>query len=111
MIDEIAVPDGLEQSVGKAERQDVLRRLLAEKMIDAKDLVLAEHLVQPRVERDRAREIGAERLFHDDARALDQTGIAQQTHRRQSRVRRNAQIVKPAALLAERLLRLDRLPP
>ena len=72
VVDEVAVPDRLEQAVGEAERQDVLRRLLAEEMVDAENLLLGEHLVQLGVERHRAGEIGAERLFHDDARALDQ---------------------------------------
>ena len=47
MVDEIAVPDRLEQAVGEAEREDVLRRLLAEEMVDAENLVLGEHLMQP----------------------------------------------------------------
>ena len=33
-----------------------------------------------RVERAGAREVGAERLFHDDARALDEAGLAQHAH-------------------------------
>ena len=74
MVDEIAVPDRLEQAVGEAEGEDVLRRLLAEEMVDAEDLVLGEHLVQLGVERDRALEIGAERLFHDDPRSLGEIG-------------------------------------
>ena len=55
VVDEVAVPDRLEQSVGKAEREDVLRRLLAQEVIDAEDLVLGEHLVQLGVQRHRAR--------------------------------------------------------
>ena len=35
VIDEVAVPDRLEQPVGEAECEDVLRRLLAEEVIDA----------------------------------------------------------------------------
>ena len=50
VIDEVAIPDRLEQAVGEAERQDVLRRLLAEEVIDAEDLLLGEHLVQLGVE-------------------------------------------------------------
>ena len=46
VVDEVAVPDRLEQAVGEAERQDVLRRLLAEEMVDAEDLLFGEHLVQ-----------------------------------------------------------------
>jgi hypothetical protein len=40
MVDEVAVPDRLEQAIGKAERQDVLGRFLAEKVVDAENPVL-----------------------------------------------------------------------
>ena len=104
MVDEVAVPDRLEQAVGEAEREDVLRRLLAEEMVDAVDLLLGEDLVQPRIERDGALQVGAEGLLHDDARALDQAGRTQQAHRRQRRARGHAQVVQPAALGAQVLL-------
>ena len=48
VVDEVAVPDRLEQAVAEAEGQNVLRRLLAEEMVDAEDLVLGEDLVQLR---------------------------------------------------------------
>ena len=35
MIDEIAVPDRLEQAIGEPKGEDVLRRLLAQEMVDA----------------------------------------------------------------------------
>ncbi len=41
VVDEVAVPDRLEQPVGEAERQDVLRRLLAQEVVDAEDLLSA----------------------------------------------------------------------
>ena len=44
--DVVAVPDRLEQPVGEPQRQDVLRRLLAEEVIDPVDRLLVEHLVQ-----------------------------------------------------------------
>ena len=110
VVDEIAVPDRLEQAVAEAEGEDVLRRLLAEEMVDAEDLVLGEHFVQRVVERDRALEIGAERLFHNDARALGEIGLAQHLDRRQRGVRRHAHVVDALGLLVEGLLRLlDRL--
>jgi hypothetical protein len=34
VIDEVAVPDRLEQAVGEAEGENVLRRLLAEEVVD-----------------------------------------------------------------------------
>ena len=70
VVDEVAVPDRLEQAVGEAERQDVLRRFLAEEMVDAEDLLLGEDLMQLGVQRHRAGQIGAEGLFHDDAAVL-----------------------------------------
>ena len=72
-------------------------------MVDAKNLFLGEDFVQFSVERHGAFEVGAERLLHDDARVLDEFGFAQQTHRRERRVGRHAQIVNPAAITAERL--------
>ncbi len=46
VIDEIAIPDRLEQSIRKAERENILRGFLAEKMIDPVDLFLVEYFVQ-----------------------------------------------------------------
>ena len=46
VVDVVAVPDRLEQTVGEAEGEDVLRRLLAEEVVDAEDLALVERLVQ-----------------------------------------------------------------
>ena len=77
VVDVVAVPDRLEEAVGEAERQDVLRRLLAEEVVDPEDLLLVEHLVQLGVERDGRGEVGAERLLHDDPAALDQAGVAE----------------------------------
>jgi hypothetical protein len=42
VVDVVAVPHRLEQEVGEAEREDVLHRLLAEVVVDAEDLRLAE---------------------------------------------------------------------
>ena len=104
MIDEIAVPDRLEQAVAKPKGEDVLRRLLAEEVVDAEDLLLGEHLVQRVVERDRAFEIGAERLFHNDARSPGELSLAQHLDRRQRGIRRHAHIVDALGLLGEGLL-------
>ena len=48
VVDEVAVPQRLDQGVGEAEHQQVLHRLLAEVVIDAVDLLLVEMLVQQR---------------------------------------------------------------
>ena len=67
MVDVVAVPDRLEDAVGKAQHHDVLDRLLAEEMIHPIDLRLRQHLEDPRIQRAGRGEIVAERLFDDDA--------------------------------------------
>ena len=79
MIDEVAVPDRLEEPVGEAEGEDILGRLLAEEMVDAEDLLFREHLMELRVQRHGACEVCAEGLLHDDARALDEAGLSEQS--------------------------------
>ena len=107
----LAVPDGLEQSVGEAEGQDVLGRLLAQEVVDPEDLVVVEDLV------DHARSaagplgrsvpngfsmmIRARSVSPASPRVLDH-GVGG--------VGRNAQVVQPPGLAAERRLGvLDRL--
>ena len=51
MVDEIAVPDRLEQPVGETEGKDVLRRFLAEEVVDPEDLVFGEDLMQFGIQR------------------------------------------------------------
>ena len=62
-----APPERLEELVGKAQRQDVVDRLLAEEVVDAKDLGLIEVVVDLRVELPRRVEVGAKGLLTDDA--------------------------------------------
>src|ERR1700722_1322540 len=57
VVDEIAVPDRLEQAIRETKGEDVLSRLLAEEMIDPEDLFLAEDLVQVRIQRHGAWQI------------------------------------------------------
>src|SRR5208283_1101609 len=59
VVDEIAVPDRLEQPVGEAEGEDVLRRLLAEEMVDAEYLFVFEDLADRRIETPRTGQVGA----------------------------------------------------
>ena len=102
VVDEVAAPDRLEQAVGESEGENVLRRLLAEEMVDPEDLLLGKNLVQLGVERHRALEIGAERFFHDDARTLGESRFVEHPHRRQRRARRHAGVVDELVGLAER---------
>ncbi len=65
LIDVVAIPQRLEHAVGEAKRQHVLDGLLAEVVVDAKDLRLVEHAQDPRVELVRLLQRGTERLLDD----------------------------------------------
>ena len=108
--DEVAVPDRLEQSVGEPEREDVLRRLLAEEVVDPEDPLLGEDLVQVAFSATalarsvpngfsmmiRAR---STRLASPSIRTTDSAAL-----------RRHAQVVQPPGLARRTCLRLlDRL--
>src|SRR5579864_7297300 len=90
VVDEVAVPDRLEQSVCEAEGEDVLNRLLAQKVIDAEDLLLRKYLMQTLIEIDGTRKVRAERLLHHDARVGDEIRLSEQVHGRERRVRWHA---------------------
>ena len=101
VVDEVAVPDRLEQAVGETERQDVLRGLLAQEVVDAEDLSLAEGLVHEVVEFDRAGKVGAERLLHHHPGALDQLGVAQHRDDGTGGLRRDRKVVQPQRFRSE----------
>ena len=67
VVDEVAIPQGLDQGVGEAENQQVLHRLLAEKVIDTVDLLLAKMLVQQLVQHPRRFDVFAKRFFDHHA--------------------------------------------
>ena len=112
VVDVIAVPDRLEQSVGEAEGEDVLGRLLAEEMVDAEDLILIERLVQLLVERDGTGQIRAEGLLHDDSAALDQARLADHVDCGEGRLGRDGEVVQPQLVGAgQHVLRAAHPPP
>ena len=104
VVDVVAVPDRLEQSVGEPEGQDVQRGLLPQEVVDAEDLLLGEGRMERGVERLRAAEVGAERFLDDDPRALGEARLAERVHDIVGRARRDAQVVQPAGLAAELVL-------
>ncbi len=67
VVDEARAPDGLEDGVGEAQDHQIFDGLLAEIMVDAKDLAFVEMAGQLAVDLDRAGEVAADRLFDDDA--------------------------------------------
>ena len=68
VVDELAVPDRLEDPVREAEREQVLDRLLAEVVVDPEDLALLEVAVDLVVQARALAPVGAERLLDDHAR-------------------------------------------
>src|SRR6516164_8500264 len=70
MIDVPAIPDRLEQSVGKAQRHHVLHRFLTQEMVDSINLILAKRPEDFGVERFCRSEVMAERLLDDDPAPL-----------------------------------------
>ena len=90
MVDKVAVPNRLKQPIGKAEGENILRWLLAEKMVDPEDLIFGKHLVQLAVQLHGRLQIDAERLFHDDTRTRHQPCVSQQSHGGQGRRRWHA---------------------
>ena len=104
MVDEVSIPDRLEEAIGETKGQDVLSRLLAQEMIDTKNLLFGEDFMQLGVQPDRAFKVGAERLLHYDPRAVHKIGVPKQAHRGQGGLGRHAEIMQPAALAPKRQL-------
>ena len=67
MINKIAVPDRLEDSIGKAKYQNVLNRFLAQIVINAKDLIFRQHLVDFVIQLPGRFQVVTERLFNNAA--------------------------------------------
>jgi len=64
------VPDRLEEGVGEAKVNHILDGILAQIMIDAEDIFFRKDFVNYFVKSLRRGQVSAERLLHDDARAL-----------------------------------------
>src|SRR5690606_29687339 len=94
-------PDRLEKRVRKPEVKQVLDRLLAEIVIDAIDVALGERAVQRLVELARRREIAAERLLDDHARAVGAARVAQMIGDGREQARRQGEIVQRMRGVAE----------
>src|SRR5262245_44288387 len=73
VVDVAAIPQRLEDAVGKAKDEDILHRFLAEIVIDAINLVFAEHSAQFLVEGAGRSEVATKRLLDDDATPLSFT--------------------------------------
>lgn len=108
VVDVVTVPKRLENTVGEAERQNILRGFLAQEVVDTVNLVLLEHRGIDTVQLARRVQIIAERLLHDDARMGTVQSRSLQVQRNHAvQRRRSGQVVQHAVrlLLARQLLK------
>src|SRR5207247_335217 len=85
-----------------AQHGDVLHGLLAEVVVDAKHLILAEDLMHDPGELHRRRQVATERLLHDDARPARATQLvlADGAHDRRVGLRRRGEVEEAIAVRA-----------
>ena len=101
VVDVVSVPDRLEEAVREAQGEDVLDGLLAQEVVDPKDVGLAEHPVHGRVELSCGGEIPSERLLDDDAGAFGEAGLAEHGDDPGKGGRRDGQVIDAARLAAD----------
>ena len=99
----VAVPDRLQERIGKAEIEDVHDRFLAEKVINAEDIVFGKQLARHAVELARRGQIAAERFLDDDARLPGKTRRAESPDDDREQCRRNRQVIGRALCVCQRL--------
>ncbi len=98
VVDELPVPDRLEDPVREPQRIHVLDGLFAEVVIDPEDLVLLEVLPQHRVELAGRVEVVTERLLHDQSRPAGRgAALAERVDDRRERARRDCEVVDAIA--------------
>ena len=109
VVDVIAVPDRLEDAVGKAEHQNVLHRLFAQVVVDAENLALLENGIDLVVELARRFQVVAKRLLNHHRRApmlrRRHAMRAQVLNDLRKKLGRRGKVKKPVA--ADALFRID----
>jgi hypothetical protein len=103
VVDVVSIPDRLEERVGEAKDHEVLHGLLAEVVVDAKDVFLGEDLAQRLVERPGRSEIPAEGLLEDDARPAGAPRGAEPIDDGVEHARRGREVVHGTLRRAQRL--------
>ena len=101
VVDELSVPDRLEDAVREPQREHVLDRFLAEVVVDAEDLLLGEVLADQGGQLARGGEVVAERLLDDQARpAFGLATLADLLDDHRHRLRRDCEVVDAVAARA-----------
>jgi hypothetical protein len=114
-VDEVRVPDRLEQRVREPQREQVLHRLLAEVVVDPEHVFGGEDRVDQRVEFARGFEVVPERLLDDDPPPAAAFGVVGHLRARhlvehdREGGRRDRQVERGVALDAVGVLELDQL--
>src|SRR5260370_18547448 len=103
LVNETAVPDGLENGIVEAEYHDVLHRLFAQIVIDAIDLIFLQHILDVAVQRLGRLQIVSKRLFDYHPAPVSilltrKSGCSQLTHNLRKKLGRRCQIEKIVAL-------------
>ena len=102
--DRVTVPDRLQEGVGETKVEQVLDRVLAEKVVDAEDRGLRKDGLSGAVEPPRRREIAPEGLLDDDPRVVGQAGSAELLDDRGEEKRWDGQVVRGTGGFAKGLL-------
>jgi hypothetical protein len=103
VVDVLLVEERLEDAVREPHDEDVLDRFLPEVVVDAVDLPFGEHLRDRIVDRQRARQVAPDRLFHDEARKgrrirwADELGAREVLHRGHEHRRRHGHVIDTVA--------------
>jgi len=92
----VAIPDRLQEGIGKAEIKDVLHRFLAQVVVDAENARLRQRLVQGFVQGDCRCPISPERLLHHHTRLLRAASPQQSVHHDREHRRGYGEVVQGA---------------
>ena len=111
VVDELAVPDRLEDAVREPQRQHVLDGLLAEVVVDAEDLGLVELLGEQGVQLLGRLEVVAERLLdHEPVPAVLRAPLADLLDERADHRRRDGEVVDAVSARPEVLVHVRERP-
>src|SRR3984885_3287560 len=102
VVDVVRVPDRVEQLIGEAQRQDILHRLLAQVVVDAKDRIFRKDAVDHFVEIAGTVQVVTERLLDDNPApavvlSSGQPGLVQLLADRRETLGRNGEVERVIA--------------